>query len=289
MTQESIFAGIDVAKERLDLALRPSGTVRTVAYDPAGISDHGVGDCSPLASSVQWSWNPPVAWNYPWPALLGAASLTVVVVNPRQVRDFAKATGRLAKTDALDAQVIAHFAEAVRPAIRPLPDSDTQELHSLNARRTQVEEMLVAEKNRLGRAGQAVLPHIQAHIEWLEQELKDLDRRLRDILRRSPVWREQDDLLRSVPGVGPQLSVTLLADLPELGALGRRQIAASGGSGPHEPGQRDHAGQEDRLRWTRPGADRALHGSTGGQPTQPGDPQLLPAAVGCCERPRSWR
>ena len=148
MTQESIFAGIDVAKERLDLALRPSGTVRTVAYDAAGISD--------LVSELQ-SLEPSAVvlestggLELPLAAALAAESLPVVVVKPRQVRDFAKATGRLAKTDVLDAQVIAHFAEAVRPAIRPLPDSDTQELHSLNARRTQVVEMLVAEKNRLG-------------------------------------------------------------------------------------------------------------------------------------------
>ena len=230
MTQESIYAGIDVAKDRLDLALRPSGTVRTVAYDAAGIGS--------LVSELQ-SLEPSAVvlestggLELPLAGALAAASLPAVVVNPRQVRDFAKATGRLAKTDVLDAQVIAHFAEAVRPAIRPLPDSETQELRSLNARRTQVVEMLVAEKNRLGRAGQAVRPRIQAHIEWLEQELKDLDRELRDMLRRSPVWREQDDLLRSVPGVGPQLSVSLLADLPELGTLGRRQIAALVGVAP---------------------------------------------------------
>ena len=230
MTQEPIFAGIDVAKDRLDLALRPSGTVRTVAYDPAGISD--------LVSELQ-SLEPSAVvlestggLELPLAGALAAASLPVVVVNPRQVRDFAKATGRLAKTGVLDAQVIAHFAEAVRPAIRSLPDSDTRELHSLNARRTQVVEMLVAEKNRLNRASQAVRPRIRAHIEWLEQELKDLDRGLRDMLRRSPVWREQDDLLRSVPGVGPQLSVALLADLPELGTLGRRQIAALAGVAP---------------------------------------------------------
>ena len=163
---------------------------------------------------------------------LAAASLPVVVVNPLQVRDFVKATGRLAKTDALDAQVMAHIAEAARPDIRPLPDSDTQELHSLTARRSQVVGMLVVEKNRLGRANGAVAPRIRAHIQWLEQELNDLDHGLRQTLHRSPVWREQDDLLRSVPGVGPQLSVALLADLPELGTLDRRQIAALVGVAP---------------------------------------------------------
>ena len=252
MTQESIYAGIDVAKDRLDLALRPSGTVRTVAYDAAGISS--------LVSELQALEPSAVVLEstggleLPLAGALAAASLPVAVVNPRQVRDFAKATGRLAKTDALDAQVIAHFAEAVRPAMRPLPDSETRELQSLNARRTQVVEMLVAEKNRLGRAGQAVRPRIRAHIEWLEQELKDLDRGLRDMLRRSPVWREQEDLLRSVPGVGPQLSVALLADLPELGALGRRQIAALAGVAPMNRdsgsmrGRRSVSGGRGRVR-----------------------------------------
>ena len=156
----------------------------------------------------------------------------MVVVNPRQVRDFARATGRLAKTDALDAQVLAHFAQAVRPPVRPLRDADTQELLSLTTRRNQVMTMLVGEKNRLGSAIPAVRPRIQAHIAWLEQELADLDQGLRQTLRQSPVWREKDNLLRSVPGVGEQLSVTLLAHLPELGALDRKRIAALVGVAP---------------------------------------------------------
>ena len=252
MTQESVYAGIDVAKDRLDLALRPSGTVRTVAYDAAGISG--------LVSELQ-SLGPSAVvlestggLELPLAGALAAASLPVVVVNPRQVRDFARATGRLAKTDALDARVLAHFAEAVRPAVRPLPDSDTQELHSLTARRTQVVEMLVAEKNRLGRASRAVAPRIRAHIQWLEQELDELDQGLQQMLRRSPVWREQDDMLRSVPGVGPQLSVALLADLPELGSLGRRQIAALVGVAPmnrdsgNMRGRRSVSGGRARVR-----------------------------------------
>ena len=165
-------------------------------------------------------------------ASLTAAALPVVVVNPRQVRDFARATGRLAKTDALDAQVLAHFAQAVRPPVRPLRDADTQELLSLTTRRNQGMTMLVGEKNRLGPAIPAVRPRIQAHIAWLEQELADLDKGLRQTLRQSPVWREKDNLLRSVPGVGEQLSVTLLAHLPELGALDRKRIAALVGVAP---------------------------------------------------------
>ena len=169
----------------------------------------------------------------PLVAALAAAALPVVVVNPRQVRDFAKATGTLAKTDALDAGVLAHFADAVRPDVRPLKDAETQVLNSLTARRHQVMTMLVAEKNRLGSAISAVSPRIEAHISWLEQELRDLDKGLRQTLRRSPAWREKDDLLRTVPGVGEQLSLTLLANLPELGTLNRREIAALVGVAPY--------------------------------------------------------
>ena len=171
---------------------------------------------------------------------LATASLPAAVVNPRQVRDFAKSTGQLAKTDRLDAQVLVHFGEAVRPAIRPLRDADTHALGAVLARRRQVVDILVAEKNRLGRATAEVHPRIEAHISWLNQELGDLDTDLRHRILHSPVWREKDDLLRSVPGVGPQVSLTLLAYLPELGALNRKRIAALVGvvpfsrdSGPH--------------------------------------------------------
>ena len=153
----------------------------------------------------------------PLVSALAGSALPVVVVNPRQVRDFAKATGRLAKTDALDAQVLAHFAEAVRPPVRQLRDADAQELNAMTTRRNQVMTMLVAGTNRLSRAILSVRPSIQAQITWLEQELKDPEDDLRQTLRRNPVWREKDDLLRSVPGVGEQMSLVPLAYLPELG------------------------------------------------------------------------
>ena len=188
----------------------------------------GVAVSAPLGSGLGGHWR----LGTPPGGALAAAALPVVVVNPRQVRDFAKATGRLAKTDALDAQVLAHFAEAVRPPVRPLPDSDTRELHSLTTRRNQVVAMLVAEKNRLGPASRAVAPRIQAHLQWLEQELDDLDEDLQQTLRRSPAWREKDELLRSVPGVGEQLSLALLAHLPELGTMDRKRIAALVGVAP---------------------------------------------------------
>ena len=166
-------------------------------------------------------------------AALAAAALPVVVVNPRQVRDFARATGKLAKTDSLDAAVLAHFAEAVQPPVRPLRDAETQALNTLAARRHQVMSMRVSEKNRLSAAAPDIRPRIEAHIAWLEQELDDLDKTLKQTLRGSPIWREKDDLLRSVPGVGPQLSLALLAYLPELGTLDRRQIAALVGVAPY--------------------------------------------------------
>jgi transposase len=169
----------------------------------------------------------------PLAAALASAGLPLSMVNPRQVRDFARATGKLAKTDQLDAQVLAHFAEAVRPTPYPLPDAQTQELTALLTRRHQVVEMLTAEKNRLGATrSEAVRQRVQDHIRWLEQELADLDDDLDHTLRESPLWREKDNLLRSVPGIGRVVSITLLADLPELGALSRYRIAALVGVAP---------------------------------------------------------
>ena len=254
MKQEETYVGIDVAKARVDIATRPWGDVWSVDYDEQAVSE--------LVSSLL-AMEPTMVLleatgglEVPLVSALAAAALPVVVVNPRQVRDFARATGKLAKTDALDAQVLAHFAEAVRPSVRPLRDADTQELNFLTTRRSQLVTMLVSEKNRLGRASHSVRPRIQSHITWLEQELSDLENDLREALRRSPVWREKDDLLRSVPGVGEQLSLSLLAYLPELGTLNRKQIAALVGvapfnrdSGPRR-GKRSVWGGRSRVRAT---------------------------------------
>ena len=231
MEQESIFVGIDVAKAQLDVAVRPAADRWEVSHDDAGIGQlvSQLKSLGPAMVLVEASGG----LELPLVAALATGELPVVVVNPRQVRDFARATGKLAKTDALDAAVLAHFAEAVRPPVRPLRDAETQVLNSLVARRHQVMTMLVSEKNRLSAAATvAVRPRIEAHIAWLERELEDLDEGLRQTLRQSPVWREKDDLLRTVPGVGEQLSLTLLAYLPELGTLDRRQIAALVGVAP---------------------------------------------------------
>jgi transposase len=174
----------------------------------------------------------------PLTGVLAAAGVPVAVVNPRQVRDFAKAAGKLAKTDALDAQVLAHFAEVMRPEPRPLPDAQTQTLAAILARRRQLVEMLTAEKNRLGSARPPVRKSLRTHIAWLERELAHTDSDLAHAIRESPVWREKDELLRSTPGVGPVLTTTLLADLPELGALTSKQITALVGVAPlnHDSG-----------------------------------------------------
>ena len=230
MEQHCIYVGIDVAKARVDVAIHPVGDKLEVSNDEDSIAAlvAQMQQLNPAALVLEASGG----LELPLVAALAAASLPVVVVNPRQVRDFAKATGRLAKTDSLDAAVLAHFAEAVRPPLRPLRDAETQALNSLVARRYKVMTMLVAERNRLSSAAMAVRPSIEAHIAWLKQALDDLDQTLRQTLRQSPVWREKDDLLRSVPGIGNQISLTLLAYLPELGTLNRRQIAALVGVAP---------------------------------------------------------
>lgn len=231
MDQEKTYVGIDVAKAGLDVAVCPTDDRWKIPSDEAGVRQlvSRLKTLEPAIILLEASGG----LELPLVAALAVEAMPVVVVNPRQVRDFAKATGRLAKTDSLDAAVLAHFGEAIRPPVRPLRDAETQLLHSLVARRHQLIGMLVAEKNRLSTATTvAVRPSIKSHIEWLERELDDLDTDLRQSVRSSPVWREKDDLLRTVPGVGEQISLTLLAYLPELGTLNRKQIAALVGVAP---------------------------------------------------------
>jgi transposase len=163
---------------------------------------------------------------------LATAGLPVVVVNPRQVRDFARATGQLAKTDALDARALAHFADVIRPTPRPLPDAQTQELRALLGRRQQLIVMRTAEQNRLAGTSERLTKDIVAHITWLNAGITTLDDDIETVLRASPLWRENDDLLQSAPGIGPVCARTLVLELPELGTLTRQQIAALVGVAP---------------------------------------------------------
>ena len=225
-----MFIGIDVSKARLDVAMRPSAEKLSVSNDEAGIQAlvTRLSEIKPALIVLEATGGLERSVS----GALGSAQLPVVVVNPRQVRDFAKALGQLAKTDRIDAEVLARFAEAIRPPLRPLPDKVSLELRSLIARRRQLIEMMVAEKNRLSTASKAVRKRIEAHIRWLETELDRADKDLDHSIRQSPIWCENEDLLRSVPSVGPVVSRTLLAELPELGRLNRKQIAALVGIAP---------------------------------------------------------
>ncbi|MBZ0168905.1 MAG: IS110 family transposase [Kofleriaceae bacterium] len=230
MQPTSLFVGIDVSKDRVDTAVRPSREGWATPNDARGIRTL----CRRLRAQAPTLivLEATGGLELPLVGALAAAGLPVVVVNPRQVRDFAKATGQLAKTDTLDAAVLAHFAEAVRPPVRPLPDAATQALDALLTRRRQLLAMRTAESHRLGSAPPPMRKEIQAHLAWLDRRLGSLDDELGRTIRESPVWREQEQLLQSAPGVGPVLARTLLASLPELGALNRKQIAALVGVAP---------------------------------------------------------
>lgn len=230
MTTVAIFVGIDVSKDRLDLAWRPTGERWTAPNTERGIRAICRRLRTPAPTLIVLEATGGL--ELPLTGALAAAGLPVVVVNPRQIRDFAKATGRLAKTDALDAAVLAQFAEAVRPPVRPLPDAATQALSALLLRRRQLIGMRTAEQNRLGSSPAPMRTGIRAHITWMDGRLADLDEELATTIRESPLWREKDDLLQSTPGVGPVLARTLLASLPELGTLTRQQIAALVGVAP---------------------------------------------------------
>jgi len=231
MTAPAGFVGIDVAKATLDIAVRPGGEHWSAPNDEAGIGAL-VARLQPLAPALI-VLEATGGFETATVAAVAAAGLAVVVTNPRQVRDFARATGQLAKTDVLDAQILALFAERVRPEPRPLPDAAVQALDALLTRRRQLLEMLTAEKNRLGFAtAPSVRRGITQHIRWLQRQLVDVDGDLDQALRGSPLWRAKEDLLRTVPGVGPGVSRTLLGELPELGTLTHKQIAALVGVAP---------------------------------------------------------
>lgn len=225
-----MFIGIDVAKAQLEFACRPDGETGTVANDDAGMRAL-VARCQSRAPTLI-VLEATGGYEAALVAALASAGLPVVVANPRQVRDFAKATGQLAKTDALDAQVLALFAERVRPTPRPLPDDAIQVLDALLTRRRQLLGMLTAERNRLPLAQPLVRRDLQQHIRFLERRIREADDDLHTAVKASPAWRVKDDLLQSVPGVGRVVSLTLLAELPELGRLSHKEIAALVGVAP---------------------------------------------------------
>jgi transposase len=243
-----MFIGIDVSKARLDIACRPPGQALQYANDPAGIAAlvATLAGLTPTLIVLEATGG----YELPLAAALAAAGLPTCVVNPRQARDFAKATGRLAKNDKIDAACLAHFAEAIRPQPRPLPEPEVRALDALLARRRQLLDMLTMERNRLGTChdGQ-VKADLEAHVCWLEGRINDSDKALREAVQKSPAWREKDDLLRSIPGIGPVASRTLLGALPELGRLSGRQAAALAGLVPYD----DDSGQRRGQRYVQGG------------------------------------
>ena len=224
------FVGIDVSKSHLDVAMYPSGQ-----------QDRWDNDDSGIEKMIKFVKSLPVAlivlestggYESLAASMLSANALPVVVVNPRLVRSFAKATGKLAKTDQIDAHSIAHFASAVRPEQRQFKDEHRQLLAALNTRRRQIINMLVAEKNRLHMGPKANQKNIAQHIKWLKKNLEQIDKDIQKQIRNSPIWRKDDDILRSYKGIGPVTSTELLSDLPELGKLGNKKIAALVGLAP---------------------------------------------------------
>ena len=247
------FVGIDVSKDRLDVHVRPSGHAFTTPRDGAGL-DRLAGQLRAL-SPVLIVLEATGGFELTVAAALASAGLALAVVNPRQIRDFARASGRLAKTDALDAEVIALFAERMRPEPRKLADADSQSLGELVARRRQVVEMIGMESNRLNRTRHPRIQRmLRATLKTLAAQLADLDHDIDDTIRGSPVWRAADDLLTSVPGVGGVTSHTLIAALPELGGLDRRRLAALVGVAPinrdsgQMRGRRSIAGGRSEVR-----------------------------------------
>jgi transposase len=257
MIEPMSFVGIDVSKARLDVAARPGGAAFRVANDPAGLAAL-VERLRPLAPALVVV-EATGGYELPAVAALQAAGVPVAAINPRQARDFAKATGRLAKTDRIDAEALAHFAEAVRPAPRPPEPAERRALDALLARRGQIIGMRVMESNRLEAcADPAVRAAIVRHIAWLEAEEAEADRLLEEAVRASPAWRERDELLRSIPGIGPVVSRTLLAALPELGAADGGKLSALAGLAPYARDSGASSGPRS-IRGGRPGVRRAMY------------------------------
>jgi len=230
MNEKEIFIGIDVSKDNLEVFVKPLGQRPAFAQTEDGLL---------LMIDFVQSFSPRLVVLEATGGLeraavgaLGAKGLPVVVINPRQIRDFAKAKGILAKTDKLDAEVIAEFAEAIRPEIRPLKPQETQELEALVTRRRQVVQMITAEKERLPTAVRATKKDIEAHIQWLEKRRDKLNKDLERKIQNTPLWRAKDEILQSPKGVGPVLSHMLLAKMPELGTLNRKQAGKLVGVAP---------------------------------------------------------
>lgn len=253
MKKTKDYAGIDVSKDRLDVLVYHTGEIRSFTNNESGIKATVVWlkQIKPDITVMEATGGLEV----PLYVALQEAKLPLAIINPRQIRDFAKALGILAKTDKIDAKVLARYAATVQPEVRPLPDEEARQLNTLVTRRSQLVEMITAEGNRLKRIrDKTVKQRIDAHIIWLKEELSQIDKGISQMIKQSPVWCEKDKILRSVPGVGPILSATLIAKLPELGVLNRKQISTLVGVAPLNRdsgkmrGERHIWGGRERIR-----------------------------------------
>ncbi len=254
-----VYAGIDVSKASLDVAISHKTEIKSFLNQ-----DSGIKQVVSYLKTLELTLTVMEATGGLEKLLVASlveANLPVVVINPRQVRDFAKAKGKLAKTDSIDARILVEFGENIHPEVRPLSDKQTEAIKALLTRRQQIMEMITMENNRLWPADIKVIPSIQDHLNWLKQELKRIDQDLDDKIQKSPIWREKDNLLQSVPGVGPILSMTLLGSLPELGSLTRKQIAALAGVAPFNRDSGKYRGKRT-TRGGRPRIRTALYMAT---------------------------
>ncbi len=286
MDTPPIFVGIDVSKACLDTATRPSSEVARDANDPSGIAALGsrLKAIAPALVVVEATGGPEL----PLVAALQVAAIPVAAINPRQARDFAKASGQLAKTDRIDAEVPAHFVEAIRPDARPSPSAEVRALDALLSRRQQLLEMRVMESNRLGAcADSTVRDGLGRHLAWLESEVAEADARLAEAVKASPAWHEKDGLLQSVPGLGPVSSLTLPAALPELGTLDGGKVSALVGLAPFaDDSGRRRCGRH--VRGGRAAVRRVLYlaalSAVRHNPSRPDGPRRTAPASRLCRR-----
>ena len=273
MSDVPCFVGIDVAKAQLDIALRPSGERWAVPNEASGVAllVDRVQPLKPTRIVLEATGGLERAVT----SALATAGLPVVVVNPRQVRDVARATGQLAKTEALDARALAHFADVIRPTPRPLPDAQTQELRALLGRRQPLIGMRTAAQHRLAGTNECLTKNMTAHMTWLNADIATLDDDLEALLRASPLWREHDELLQSAKGIGPVSAQTLLLELSRVRNAHTAGDRGLGGRGAAQWRQWHHAGQAHDLGRAGACAHRVVHEHTRGDPFQPADQSLL--------------
>lgn len=242
MQKNQEYIGVDVSKESLDMVVYSTGEIRSFSNDEAGIAEATIWlkQVKPTITVMEATGGMEVSLY----VALQEANLPVAVINPRQIRDFAKSMGILAKTDKVDAKVLARYAATIQPEARPLPDEEARQLNTLVRRRRQLVEMIIAESNRVTTTRDKTMKQrIHAHIDWLKQELAGIDKGISQMMKENPVWHAKDKLLQSVPGVGPVLSATLIAELSELGSLNRKKIAALVGVAPLNRDSGKHRGE----------------------------------------------